>query len=66
VSGNCIHRPPQIAVVTGSEDHVEMVEHQAITEQINRNASADIGHRIDKGIEIAGLVQDRLAPVPPI
>jgi hypothetical protein len=34
---------------------MDMVGHQAITEQINLNASADIGRRIDKGVEIAGL-----------
>jgi hypothetical protein len=51
-------RPPQIAVVTGSEGQVEMVGHQAITEQINRNCqdsgcrcnlthTADLTHRLE-------------------
>jgi hypothetical protein len=45
---------------------MEMVGHQAITEQFNWNAIADIDHRLDKGVIIPWLVEDRLTPVAPI
>jgi hypothetical protein len=49
-----------------SQNKVEMVGHQAISEQNHRHAGAGVDHDVDKGIIIAGLVENCLTVGTPV
>ncbi len=48
------------------QSQVEVVGHEAIAEQVDRQAGACVDDRLDEGIVIAGLVENGLAAVAPI
>ena len=50
----------------GPQYQVEVVGHEAIAEQVHRQAGACVDDRLDEGVVIAGLVEDSLAAVAPI
>jgi hypothetical protein len=56
----------QVAIMLGPQYQVEVVGHEAIAEQVHRQASASVDHRLDEGVVIAGLAEDGLAAVAPI
>jgi hypothetical protein len=43
-----LHPTAEIAIVMGPQEEMEMVRHQAVTEQINGYALASLGNRLDK------------------
>ena len=57
---------PQVAITVRPEHEMEMVRHQAITEEIDRNPTLGVVHRRHKGVEVRRLVEHRLAAVPAI
>ena len=50
-----LHPTSQIAIMTGPQYQVEVVGHEAIAEQVHRQASASADDRLDEGIVIARL-----------
>jgi hypothetical protein len=44
---------------------VDVIRHQAITQQVHGRTSAGVSHRLNQGIIIAGLVENGLAAVAP-
>ena len=61
-----LHPPPQVTVVRGPKQHVEVVGHQAVAQQVHGHEGAGIDHRLDEGVVITRLVENGLASVTPI
>jgi hypothetical protein len=58
-----LHPTSQVAIMMGPQYQVEVVGHEAIAEQVHRQAGACVDDRLDEGVVIAGLVEDGLAAV---
>ena len=61
-----LHPSPEVALSQGSDDQVEMIGHDAITQDIQRQTDASVGHRLDEGVVVLGLVEDRFPPIPTV
>jgi hypothetical protein len=61
-----LHPTAGITIVMGPQEEMEMVRHQAVTEQINGYALASLGHRLDKSIVVGWLVKEGLPTVAPV
>ena len=61
-----LHPTAEITIVMGPQEEMEMVRHQAVTEQINGYALASLGHRLDKSLVVGRFVKDGLPTVAPV
>ena len=53
------HPPAQVAILAGPQDPVEMVGHQATAEEVDGSVPPGPGDRLDEGVEVRRLVEDR-------
>ena len=53
-----VHPAAQVAVVAGPQGQVEVVGHQAVGQDAHGRADHGLGHHVDEGIIIVGLVKD--------
>src|SRR5262249_4764993 len=60
------HPPAQVAIGLWPQYEMEMVGHEAIAEDIHRDAADSLRHGVDEGIIISRLVEDRGAAIAAI
>ena len=61
-----VHPAAQVAVLAGPEGQVEVVGHEAVGQDAHRAADTGLGHHVEEGVIIVGLVEDRGSRVPPV
>jgi len=60
------HPPAQIAVGMGPDHQVEVVGHQAVSQQIDGPAGGGVGHGLDEGVVIGRLMENGLTAIAAI
>jgi hypothetical protein len=58
-----LHPSAQVAVGSGTHQHVKIVRHQTVPEHIHGKPSAGVDDGLDEGVVVAGLMEDGLAAV---
>ena len=53
-----VHPAAQVAVVTGPEGELEVIAHEAESQDSHRDAKRCLGHDFDEGLIVVGLVED--------
>ncbi len=61
-----VHPAAQFAVLAGPEGKVEVVGHEAVGQDAHRGADTGLGHHIEEGVIIVGLVENRGPCVSPV
>ena len=61
-----LHPAPEVALPFGSDDQVERMGYSTRSEDVQWQPNARVGHRLDEGVVILRLVEDRFPPIPSV